>query len=255
MKNVFFLFALVMIFSEFSHAQISSSGLMLGGNFSYRNSTEENDGLAINGLTGTAADLPDGKSTFFSLQLEAGYFINSNTAIGLNAGFERTDSEFISIFNDNNGGFSSFKQNTLSEEYSVGPFLRYYQPFTNSRLGFQMDLLSTFTWGTSEGSVEDMGITFLGGDNSATFNGWQIGVFPGLYFFLNDRIFLDASIGGLSYRYRKSEITTEDQGIIFDPFSDEKTREQIDSDFEFFLVDGIGLRVGLNFFFAGGQGE
>ena len=69
---------------------------------------------------------------------------------------------------------------------------------------------------------------------------FELGLSPGLYYFLSPRFMIDASIGGIGYESNKA--TPDVPGAV----------SRRSSRFSTFLDSGLGLRLGVNFFFHPG---
>jgi len=257
MKNVFFLFLLV--FSTISSdlfAQISKGGFLLGGNFSISRVSSE---LEIDDPVTLGDNTANPSASRFTIQLGSSYLLNDQLAIGLQSEFFFFKSEAVSIVNLSNSETTTISMTEESSGYAIGPVLQFFQPFKNDRFGFQLEFSSLFGWGDAELDFSGSSNVFSAERRETSFRSIDFDVSPGLYFFANRRILLEASIGGISYTFRDEEITIEEDipfpviTPVFDPNTSQRTQKS--SDFNFFLTDGIGARIGLSLFFGGSTAD
>jgi hypothetical protein len=152
-----------------------------------------------------------------------GYFLSSNLALGLNVdySFEREQRSFD-------------KSKDTDTRHTLRPqlFLRYYRPF-NSDFGLWLD----FYGGASIGQSKNVETDPLGEDiRQINSLGLDLGIRPGLYYFVARRWALEASIGGVSYSRVRDKVKDSNGNPV--------TR----GDFSAFLDGGLGLRLGVSFF-------
>ncbi|APD06634.1 hypothetical protein UJ101_01106 [Flavobacteriaceae bacterium UJ101] len=116
-----------------------------------------------------AEDSNKDKTTSTKLIPQFGYFIKNDVAIGLGAGYQRTEMEAVN---------SDFKK------YTLDPFIRKYW-IPSQRLGLFAQADASLGWGKEEND----GTTFV----------WGINVRPGVTYFFSDKIAFDSTLGRLGY--------------------------------------------------------
>ena len=79
--------------------------------------------------------------------------------------------------------------------------------------------------------------TFMELAEKEDLSSFELGLAPGLYYFISPRFMIDASIGGIGYESEKSTVKEPGAG------------SRQDNRFYTFLSSGIGLRLGVNLFF------
>lgn len=121
----------------------------------------------------------DNKSNSFNISPRVGYFLMDNIAVGAALGYESGKTK--------SPGEPDFKQN----EFSIGVFGRYYvTPATGFSLFGQLGL--DYIHATSEWDVP--------GAPKNSSNAFQIGLAPGVNYFVSSNFALEATFGILSFR-------------------------------------------------------
>jgi hypothetical protein len=156
-----------------------------------------------------------------------GYFVSSNLALGLNVdyGFEREQL-----------AFGSSKETDTRHTLRPQLFLRYYRPF-NPDFGLWLDFYGGASIGQSKNVETDPFSEDISQINSL---GFDLGVRPGLYYFVARRWALEASIGGFSYSRVRDKVKDSNRDPV------------IRGGFSAFLDGGLGLRLGLSWFLVRG---
>ncbi|MCB9304399.1 MAG: outer membrane beta-barrel protein [Lewinellaceae bacterium] len=227
MKNLLLTFALLMSISTLALAQFQPGDAFLNGSFSLQFNNSSNGFLLASSNTINFAG--EVSSVELSIQPRFGVLVSSNLALGLGLGYEGLFSE-----TNTERAISPFPQTVKStiNRYSFSPFLRYYKSFED-RFGLWLDLYGSV--GLGKGKFENVQNGIRDEQEENQFN-MQLGIRPGLYYFLNRRFALEASVGGIGFNYdRRKMVDTES-----DP--------RRDSSFFTIFDTGIGFRLGLNFF-------
>lgn len=227
MKNPLLTFALLMSFSTLTLAQFQQGDAFLNGSFSLQFDNSSNGFSQATANTFSFAG--EVSSVAVSIQPRLGVLLSSNLALGLGLGYE-------GLFSETNTErlISPFPQTVKAtvNRYSFSPFLRYYKGF-DERFGLWLDFYGSV--GLGKGKFENVLNGLRDEQEENQFN-MQLGIRPGLYYFLNRRFALEASVGGIGYNYdRRKQVDTES-----DP--------RRDSSFFTIFDTGIGFRLGLNFF-------
>jgi hypothetical protein len=182
MKKTFMIVALALT-AMVSEAQISKGTIAAGGSFNFdRTGTSVQAGsISVQGPS----------YTFFELTPRVLYYLSDNLAVGGEIGFV----------------MQSQKQGTASERTSVftlAPMARYNLPVTE-RFGLFVDGRMGFGFG---GTKETVGNRTEEGPSVFRFD---LGVSPGMLYFLNEKIAIEARFGRLGYS-AESQTETETYG-------------------------------------------
>lgn len=144
--------------------------------------------MFISGAIGFGSEKEgDNKVTQFELSPKAAYFVTNNIAVGLQIGFTSRKAE------DSNGITTT---ETKTNTFGAGAFGRYYLTPAN-RFSFFGQVGLGFTTSKTEydtpGTPEDKD------------NGFNIGVAPGISYFVSDNLALEATFGILGYNTTKPD--------------------------------------------------
>ncbi len=128
----------------------------------------------------------DSKFNSFSFSPRIGYFVTDKVAVGLRAGIESGTDEFEVLG-------ETFEQKTSTT--TIGLFGRYY--FTPaSKFSMFLNLGADYVSSKEEET----------GEEDFKVNGFDIGLAPGLHYFISNRLALETSIGLLGYSTRKADV-------------------------------------------------
>lgn len=138
--------------------------------------------IFVSGAVGYGSEKTgDNKSDQFTFSPRAGYFVTSNIAVGVKLGFTSgTTTEDAGL-----GGTIDVDTNT----FSVGGFGRYY--FTPAR---DFSFFGELSVGYDSSKVEPEG------GEEAKVTGFNVGLAPGISYFVSDHIALEATFGLLGYK-------------------------------------------------------
>lgn len=189
MKKTIFLAAI--LYASFINAQttndekltITKGTWVVGGGFSTNFGKSESD--LQNGVR-------ESKSFSVNISPKLGYAINSNLVAGLGVGYSygKNKNTTTETPNDNS--------ENISNSFSVFPYARAYKSLTrNLALYIQGEFKYTFT------KNEYLQVQVLNGDSKR--NDFFIGLRPGITYFLNKKIALEANLGVIGYRFGKTE--------------------------------------------------
>ncbi len=129
----------------------------------------------------------DAKTSQFNISPKAGYFVTSNIAIGVQLGYTSATETEVDI-----DGTYDVDTNTVE----AGAFGRYY--FTPARdFSFFGQLSVGYT--SSKTEVE-------GQDGEYKENGFNLGLAPGISYFVSEHIALEATFGLLGYNTAKPDV-------------------------------------------------
>ena len=124
----------------------------------------------------------DVKDNTFSFSPKAGYFVTENIAVGVALGLTTTKNEVPNV--------EDFKTNM----FEVGAFGRYY--FTPAK---QFSIFGELGANFESSKAEQ-------GSNELKNNGFNLGVAPGISYFVSDCLSLEASFGVLNYSTNEDDI-------------------------------------------------
>ena len=150
-----------------ANAQSTNKGnITLGGNLSYNYQKI----VDVDGNTQTYSILPN-----------VGYFVQKNFAVGLGFGYAgKTEKDASDI-------------KTISGEFSVAPYARYYSG--NANVKFFGQLSVPLGWGTNK----------AGGSKTGTTERYGVALSPGVVYFPSSRVGIEFSVLGLHYEYTSNK--------------------------------------------------
>lgn len=136
----------------------------------------------------------DAKTNQFTIAPKAGYFVTSNIALGAQIGYtSATETEVVG------GPFGPVTADTDTNTFTVGVFGRYY--FTPAR-NFSFFGQLGVDYATAKSETEG-----IPGENKA--DGFNVGLAPGISYFVSDHIALEATFGLLGYNTVKVDGDSE----------------------------------------------
>ncbi len=198
-------FVSVLLFTFNMSAQVTTnSNFLIGGTMSFKTSNSKVE-VTEDGQT-TTADKPE--STVFTFEPVVAYFLFPNFAVGGQVSYT---SEKIKTATETD------KTNNLL----LGPLVRYYVPFLDDKAAIFAELDAAF--GSSSESIAESST-----DNTVS----KFGVGPGLSFFVNDMLGLEAIA---KYNYVKSVADIETA-------TSDYRQESSSNEFNF--------QIGLQFYFS-----
>lgn len=228
MKNLLYTHLLFLIISTTTHAQLQEGSFFLSGQLGVQSVNQDGGALLIS--TPFLVLGPDVSSTIVEVAPSLGYLFAANLAGGLELSYAYTSTKQkqppASSF------FPQTQESTL-RLFTFRPFMRYYKGF-GDKLGFQLDIFGGLGFGKSTDDRLVNGALEKVKENVSSF---ELGLNPGLYYFISPRFMVDASVGGIGYESEKA--TPDAPGAV----SRQSNR------FYTFVDSGIGLRVGVNLFF------
>lgn len=184
------LFIALLLISIQSFAQYNKGQLMVNGNiYGYSNKS--------NGANGGNSDYTyKNKSQQFGCDLNVGYFLSNHFAIGIE--------EQISLYKNNSENADPTYRNTnlnRNKSYFTGVFMRYNQPIYKSKFGVFFKLANGYV--IQKQNTETASYSDPFGNNSSKTEkkgeGYYGYLTPGLFYFVNNRLSLEATLGDLSY--------------------------------------------------------
>lgn len=132
----------------------------------------------------------DAKTSQFNISPKAGYFVTSNIAIGVQLGYtSATDTEVVE------GPFGSTTVDVDTNSFEAGAFGRYY--FTPAR---DFSFFGQLSVGYASTKTEVEGV-----DGESKSNGFNLGLAPGISYFVSEHIALEATFGLLGYNTSKPD--------------------------------------------------
>lgn len=230
MKNLLYTSLLFLFFSTTIMAQLQQGSLFLSGRLSIQSINQ--DGGLMPGSAPFLSFNPEVSSTGVEVAPSLGYLFSGNLAGGLELSYAYTST---SLEQSPASSFFPQTQESSLRLFSVRPFLRYYKSFSD-KLGLQLDIFGGLGFGSASADrIVDINgnVTELKEDISS----FELGLSPGIYYFISPRFMIDASIGGIGYESEKAK--PEGPGLA----------NRQNSRFYTFVDSGIGLRVGVNLFF------
>lgn len=163
----------------------------------------------------------------FNLAPSFGYLLSERLAVGLSLDYRysREDYEGRAV----PGGPVTRESQLRQPSFSPQAFLRYYQP-----IGENFGLLFDAYAGVLFGNRKYQQNRFPNDEDKL--RGFDIGLRPGIYYFLSHRVALEASLGGITYSSLRTESVT----------SEWETKETAFT--TIFDSQNLNLRLGVSYF-------
>lgn len=231
MKNFVYTSLFLLIFSTAATAQLQQGRLFLSGRISVQ--AVNQDGGLILSTTPFLNTTQNVTATSVEVAPSLGFLFAGNLAGGLELGYSFSST---TLEQPPTSSFFPRTQESRLWIFSVRPFMRYYRGL-GEKAGFQLDIYGGIGFGKS--IADRLAITTVE-EVTEDISSFELGLSPGLYYFLSPRFMIDASIGGIGYESNKA--TPDVPGAV----------SRRSSRFSTFLDSGLGLRLGVNFFFHPG---
>ncbi|MBK9458450.1 MAG: hypothetical protein IPN94_03195 [Sphingobacteriales bacterium] len=217
MKNLFLLVFVILVAGSTLYAQIQKGIVRLGGTFiaDYSDNTINNRGLQLFSLS-TAP------SIYFNITPNVGVFISNKWLVGGSIGYD--------YYKD----FRIQGKHYLNK-ISLSADARYHKKITEQFWGFINISASSSYSNEYVEFTDDTGIVTV-----RNYEIVAIAVFasPGLLYFINNRVSVEATLGSLGYRHYYSP-----KIITINPF-------RKDNDYAGLNVSGSLLNLGINYYFV-----
>jgi hypothetical protein len=192
MKTLSFITVFLML-SISLNAQISDNTFYVGGGIGF---TSESSKITERSVT-QVLESETPSVNIFEATVGLGYFLNEK--ISLNLDFQYGTGSLIQD-SDVNGDYEKVNVNI----YSINPYMRYLLMLEENKFGFTFD--TGLEYGKTTRSVEEkVGNQIFKEDLPSTTN-LSIGIRPGIIYFPNEKVGLEASFGFIGYY---SETTKE----------------------------------------------
>lgn len=204
-KNHFIIFAFAFVLTFYSNAQINKGTWMVGGNLS---------GRVTNSQSSDTNNTYINKTTSFSILPQIGYFISKNILLGASLGYDYFNGNYENDYTRNSMHYYSNTsiQKSTSQSMKFGVLAGYYAPI-NDRIYFNsyftMDYsipFYSYNQSTSSTINNSPFVTTNNSSNSSTTDNtkktsgtFNLGISPGLSFFVTSKLALEASLGILNY--------------------------------------------------------
>lgn len=164
MRKLILLSAALLV-STFSFAQFEKGDIQLGGN-----------------VTWIKSEFRGFEATTINVLPRAGLFVSNNVSVGLNIGYSNQISDVFDIQSGN-------LQERSEAQFLIGAYARFHKGLSDQ---FYLYLQPSFVIGTGDLEVGDV----TTGDVSSI----NVGVSPGLTYFLSPKFALEMSINALTYQ-------------------------------------------------------
>jgi hypothetical protein len=185
------LIAAFLILSMHSFAQLNKNRVMISGRGNFYSNRSEGEDYSIISPVHLNNKISNG-----NIDLNVGYFLSNNFAIGGIFGFEKNMNARTYTFTN---GDQSIQKST-TQNFSTGIFARYNHMINASKFGLFFQLNNTFGWGRIDGENSYNSNNYPSGSVSLEKNhSFNIGLTPGLMYFITNRLSIETSIGDLSY--------------------------------------------------------
>lgn len=174
MKAIKFLFllSLPLFFAKANAQGVDGGTILMGGTMGFTTSSATTE---ANGQ-----DLKTGSQFQFSMSPKMGYFFFDNFAAGLSINFSTASRTTESKPNKITGDSTTIKTTESETQLLAGPFFRYYY-FPTEKIG----IFGELEIGLGAGSVD-------AGSSSNSVGQFSFGIGPGLTFFANDMVAIEA---------------------------------------------------------------
>jgi hypothetical protein len=192
MKNLITLvFFMLLTYSGFS--QISDNTFYLGGGISFTSESSKITERSVNQILTSKTP----SASVFDATIGLGFFLNEKMSI--NVDFRYGTGSLIQD-SDVNGDYDKVKLNILA----LNPYLRYLIMLEENKFGFIFD--TGLSYGKTTSTLEEKVGTQILEEELPSISNLSIGIRPGIIYFPNEKIGLEASFGFVGYY---SETTKE----------------------------------------------
>lgn len=158
-------------------ASAQKGSILVAGNVGYKSNTTEVSNIDV-------------KKNQFFIEPKIGYQFSDNMTVGVEGGYAHSkDENVVTVLNN------EYTQDTKTNEYKIGGFLRYSVPFSQTFAAYA-DL------GAGYKSIETEDTNYLGvtsDDKSASGDGFYVGLKPALFINFKNNFGLNFGIGGIEY--------------------------------------------------------
>jgi hypothetical protein len=222
-KMKLFLFLVIVIYSFTAYAQLKQNSLLIGGGFSASSGTDKLSGESF-------INEPETDQFSISFYPQIGYFVINNFAAGLRGRI----GYYHSTFNNNLEGEP--ETNSSSTNYEIGPFVRYYFPFSAFAVFGELNYLFGKTLGTYEQVDYSDPLQYELVERETNSTNSLFAPILGIVFFVNEAIGIE---GALRYE-------TGSRKSIYEGFENE-TDYEYEQDFNgFSFIIGLQIHLVLN---------
>lgn len=199
--------SIVLVSAQATYAQapIKAGTVQLGGSIGYFQTKTEAP-YSPNGGNGTSITTQRTDSKTFNVMPSIGYFVADNVAVGILAGYSRSN---ITHTYDT---YSSDNTSQENKAFNVGGFVKYYRMFSD-QFGLAGSLGASYFHSTSDftNSFSSSELSSRGGEATLT---------PSIVFFPIPKLALGASIGSLQFLHQKSGLGSRTINGYFSPYAD-----------------------------------
>lgn len=189
--------AALLLLSMQSFAQLNKGRIVINGNANYFKSNT--DGALFDNIQNYK-----GANSITNTNLNVGYFVSNNFAVGIKGSFSTTRGSYATVYNT--GSRNSQKNKSLF--FSSGVFVRYNHVLGSSKFALFLQLDNSYNWGNGRSETIDTPINFpeYVSVNMNKSKGYSANLAPGVMYFINDKLSVEASLGSL---YFSSTVTTD----------------------------------------------
>ena len=176
--------------------------------------------------------------------IRLGYFLKDNLAIGILTGYQRTayNNNYSSSNSSSNPYNSISNSNQTINAIDIGLFARYYKMINSSKFGvfvqvntqYQRGNVNTTTYNTTTNNTGTSQTSEVTSQKSNTFS---VGISPGIVYFINDKIGVEASYGNIAYSISNTKPLSNIEHSIH------QRNEGFDANFS-----STTLQLGVNFY-------
>jgi hypothetical protein len=185
------LIAVLLLLGMNSFAQLNKNKIMISGRGNFYTDKSEGESYSNN-----PAHIKDKRSDG-NIDLNVGYFLSPNFAIGGSIGLGRNVYKQTYFYTNGDNNINK----STSQNFSTGIFARYNYMINQSKFGLFFQLNNTYTWGRIDREYIYTSVVNPPGGNLALDknHSFNLGLTPGLVYFINNRLSVETSIGYLAY--------------------------------------------------------
>jgi hypothetical protein len=198
---------ILVIILAFNQAQLRTGRMVISLNANYnQNSGKQND--TVFDLVQNYKNVNEQNSSYKQLNavLNFGYFISNNIVVGLTGNYQYMNNniENNSTYN-NNSSKQNYKQ--FSKTLSGGIYARYYKMIGASKFAAFAELKGLYLQGNSTNSNNRTNYPNPpeNSENNTKLTGFNVGIRPGITYFINDKFGIETSFGNLFYQSSNSK--------------------------------------------------
>lgn len=137
--------------------------------------------------------------------INLGYFVKDNLAMGILTGYQRTTYNNNNFSSNNSNTYNSTSNsNQIINYFFIGIFARYYKMINNSKFGIFIQANSQYQNGNETTTNNNTTTNYTSTSQTSELtsqksNTFSVGISPGIVYFINKKIGIETRFGNIGY--------------------------------------------------------